>query len=112
MRGVQKCWVGQGIPSKSHAKPWFWIHALLKSALFTMDCDVPLTISMNVSASGTPGLSDLMNVSAFGAPGLSDLLNVSASGTPGPSDLLNVAWSELGGLTLWVGRVSLCVGYA
>ena len=40
MRGFQKCWFGQGIPSKSNAKPWFWIHPLNKFIIFSMTCNL------------------------------------------------------------------------
>ena len=50
----QKCWFGQGIPSKSNAKPLFGIHSFHKVTLFTMTCDVSEPVLMNVSASATP----------------------------------------------------------
>ena len=54
MRGFQKCWFGQGIPSESNAKPLFGIHSFHKVTLFTMTCDVSEPVLMNVSASATP----------------------------------------------------------
>ena len=53
MRGFQECWFGQGIPSKSNAKPLFGIHSLHKVTLFTMTCDVSEPVLMNVSAFAT-----------------------------------------------------------
>ena len=54
MQGFQKCWLGQGIPSKSNAKPLFGIHSFHKVTLLTMTCDVSEPVLMNVSASATP----------------------------------------------------------
>ena len=54
MRGFQKCWFGQGIPSKSNAKPLFGILSFRKVTLLTMTCDVSEPVLMNVSAFATP----------------------------------------------------------
>ena len=65
MRGFQKCWFGQGIPSKSNAKPLFGIHSLHKVTLFTISCDVSEPVLMNVLDFATSDPWDLFNVLAF-----------------------------------------------